>query len=253
MEPEVQIEFRNQLRAARAIALRDAENFHELLFCIERLGQVLTKKVLDLGNYRNKVEEEAARSALAEEVPELYPDWHMPFSKLYDLVRNARNDALHQGAFARHLTNHAIQLALVLEDALMSGRNLVRDFMVRDPVCAYPWQPVSFVRQQMLANAFTYLPIYLTLDEKHGWYLISDCHVAKYLRCASSEGRKTRLVRTVEDAIASGRLSCERAQVCSPDTRVESALKLCEGRPILVVLGGHTEQLLGILAPFDVL
>ena len=44
-----------------------------------------------------------------------------PFSRLYDLVQDARNDALHQGAFARHLTIHAIGLALILEDALRSS------------------------------------------------------------------------------------------------------------------------------------
>ena len=30
--------FRNQLREARAQALRDAEDFHDLLFTFERLG-----------------------------------------------------------------------------------------------------------------------------------------------------------------------------------------------------------------------
>jgi hypothetical protein len=34
------------------------------------------------------------------------------FGRLYDLVHHGRNEALHQGAFARHVTNRAIDLAL---------------------------------------------------------------------------------------------------------------------------------------------
>ena len=73
-------------------------------------------------------------------------------------LKDGRNDALHQGACARHLANHAVQLALVLEDALMPSEPKVSDFMVRDAICAAHWQPISFVRQQMLANSFSYLP-----------------------------------------------------------------------------------------------
>lgn len=47
---------------------------------------------------------------------------------LYDLVEQGRNEALHQGAFARHLAEHAIELALALEDALANGdRRVVFD------------------------------------------------------------------------------------------------------------------------------
>jgi hypothetical protein len=56
------------------------------------------------------------------------------------------------------LTTHAFQVALILEDALMTDMKMVSQYMVRDVVCAQSWQPISFVRQQMLAYSYSYLP-----------------------------------------------------------------------------------------------
>jgi hypothetical protein len=95
------------------------------------------------------------------------------------MVQAARNEALHQGASARHLTQHCIELALVLEDALVNDATIVADYMVKAPLCAYSWQPLSFVRQQMLANSFSHLPI---RDADGKWYLLSDAAVASALR-----------------------------------------------------------------------
>jgi len=76
------------------------------------------------------------------------------------------------------LAVHASELAIILEDALTQFKKpIVRDFMVRNPVCAEMWQPVGFVRQQMLANSFTYLP---ALKDSQ-WYVISDAAIAIYL------------------------------------------------------------------------
>lgn len=44
--------------------------------------------------------------------------------------------ALHEGALARHLTVNAIELSVVLEEAIVSELHQVSDFMVRKPVCA---------------------------------------------------------------------------------------------------------------------
>ena len=35
----------------------------------------------------------------------------------------------------------------------------IGDYMVPNPVCASDWQPVGFVRQMMLANSFSYIPV----------------------------------------------------------------------------------------------
>src|SRR5690606_28836389 len=52
--------FRDQLRAARAAALRDAEGFEELLFTFERLGSYLHKSQAALGTYEARLREVAS-------------------------------------------------------------------------------------------------------------------------------------------------------------------------------------------------
>src|SRR5439155_14524227 len=116
----------------------------------------------------------AAVSPLFDSIPQRWRHLHTPFSVLYELVRRGRNAAMHEGASARHLTLHAIELALVLEDALMMGMDQIGDYMVRNPVYAALWQPLSFVRQEMLVNSFSYLPV--AIEERSGkdWRLVSD-------------------------------------------------------------------------------
>ena len=109
------------------------------------------------------------------------------------MVMHGRNDALHQGAFARTLTLHLVEVALFLEDTLMAitDRNIT-DYMVRNPVYAYAWQPVSFVRQMMLANSFSYIPVYMKKKdtEEKVWHIIAAYHITEYLRSADSDGRE---------------------------------------------------------------
>ena len=150
MEVEARRDFRDELREARSAAFRDAEGFQALIFAIERLGSSLVGRAGTLREYRPKMAGLAERSPLAEDIPSTQPHWHTSFGSLYRLVTQGRNDALHQGAYARMVTEHAVQLSLVLEDALMEGQTLVRDFMVRTVVCADPCQPVSAVRQMMI-------------------------------------------------------------------------------------------------------
>jgi len=148
MERQAALAFADQFRSAREAALRDAEAFDGIVYAMERLGSFLTRRTLDLGKYEDHLAKIAAKS---DDVPRLFRGALTPFSVLFDVVREARNDALHQGAFARHLTSHAIELALILEDALRSSETpLVSDYMVRNPVCAELWQPLGLIRQQML-------------------------------------------------------------------------------------------------------
>ena len=251
MEPEKFLYFRDQFREARAAALRDAEAFHEIVYTVERLGYFLAGEERTLARYKAAIEPIADGSPLAEEVPLLHRDWHIPFSELYEVVRIGRNDALHQGAFARNLTGHAIQLSVVLEDALMNSATKVGDYMVREPLCALPWQPVSFIRQQMLANHFTYLPVLFEFGQGSEWYLISDRSVAQYLRVPQQ--RKKRLAKTLENAVHDQGLDLERAISCYSDTPIEDALRRFDGRPLLVRHREDPAWLLGILTAFDLL
>lgn len=250
LDHDAKIYFRDQLKEARANALGDAEAFTPLVFCVENLGAALTQKIGTLSTYRTGIARLAACSRLAEEIPGLWREHHTPFSTLYESVRIARNDALHQGAFARHLTVHAIGLALVLEDALMENFSSVSDYMVQNPVSANLWQPVSFIRQAMLTSSFSYLPLLLEQDQRPVWYLISDHSVACYVRRGD---RQERLAKTLKEAIDTGGIQPEKADMCQADTSIDDALKLTTGRPILVRAKDDETRLLGILTPFDLL
>jgi hypothetical protein len=254
ISPEARLYFRDQFRNAIASAQRDAEGFQEILFTIEKLGVTLSGEISSLGKYKsyinNFVESESSREVVAKLLPQI----HLPFSELFDLVKDARNDALHSGAIARHITMNAIRLAIVLEDALMSHAKYVREFMVRDPVCAYLWQPLSLVRQQMLANSFTYLPIQDNTFEPYVWKLIADYEVAKYLHSANNiKERNALLAKRVQDAVTEGKLQLTQALTCNPNQNVQEITSTYPQVPFLVVDNNNPITLLGILTAFDLL
>ncbi|WP_309896069.1 hypothetical protein [Archangium sp.] len=223
------------------------------MFAIERLGSFLSNgNGTGLRQYQEHISEVAKKSPLALD-PEATDNLSIPFGTLYTLVNRARNDALHQGAYARNLTTHAVELAIILEDALMTESNTVRDFMIRSPVCASLWQPLSFVRQTMLENSFSYLPVLDQAGEKKQWKLISDRALATYLREAD---RKNRLKQTLGEAVRNGLLALEVPHKVQPTAEVSSIFDgEDKGRPVLVFDGEDdgNRPLLGLLMPFDVL
>jgi CBS domain-containing protein len=251
VEPHEAIHFRNQFRDARALALKDAELYQEVLFVLERFGSFLTGRIQDLRRYEKKIVDFARTSPLADGRSDS-SSWQTPFSALYEYVRVSRNDALHQGAFARQLTAHVVKLAVVLEDALMADAAAIADYMVHGPVCAYYWQPLGFIRQQLLLNSFSYLPI-LSDDGSPTDQLISDFSLAHYLGRDQSE-RKTRLAQTLRAAIDSSRLETTPTISLPLDTPVKDALQKMTGLPVLVVSKSDAPaRLVGLLTPFDVL
>lgn len=233
---------------------QDAEEFDQILFCLERLGLQLHGAVGALGRYRNKLIGLAAQSPLADEIPRKWPVWHAGFGALYDELLDARNDALHQGAFARSLTGHAVQMALVVEDALMTNGTLVSQFMVRSPDTAELWQPISFVRQVMLSKSYSFLPLWYDHKGRRDWWFLGESEVAKYLRVAeSNEDRNKRLAATVVSTVEGGLLSLIPARTIDPQALVREAVTLLQGSPLLVVGEDDPTRLLGILTAFDVL
>ncbi len=253
MDPEQAIYFRDQLREARARALRDAEGFQHVLLCLERMGETLHDSVLSLGLYRDKLSAIAEQSPLAATIPRELSRWHTPFAELFGEFVTARNDAVHQGAYARTLTHHAVALALVLEDGLMIEGRVVAQFMVAEPVLARLWQPVSFVRQQMLTHAFSYLPLFLDGPDRRGWHLLPEHSVARYLRTAAKKERPTRLATSLSTAVSSGGLALVRATTVAPDAPVEDVLHKLGEHPVLVVDGEGPDGLRGILTASDLL
>jgi hypothetical protein len=101
----------------------------------------------------------------------------------------------------------------------------------------------------MLKNSFTYLPILSDKESHQGWLLVSDYHVAHYLRLGD---RKARLANTLEAAISEG-LVVDLADTCFADTSVEEALKVSKGKPLIVIDREHPDRMVGIVAPFDLL
>ncbi len=262
--------FRDLFRNARAIAQKDSESCNEILFSLEKLGSFLVNKSVQLdlrnkkdlnnsgklnlgGYYKEEIEKIAIESPLAESIPNhnQAQSYHIIFSVLYDSVKDGRNDAMHQGAYARHLTDHAVQVALIIEDALMTGKDKVSDYMVRNVLQASLWQPLSFVRQQMLSNSFSYIPF---LNENDKWSFLSDRDIAKYINQDNKKYRKINLAKTVKQAIndSLNKLNFDTAVSCEHDIKVEDALKLMEGKP-LIFIENNTNNIIGIITAFDLL
>lgn len=258
MKLEQRLYFRDQFRAERALALKDAEGFDGIIHCLERLGSYLTdadQRGLDA--FKDAIGEIAVGSPHAAATPDRGGSYHIPFDELYDSVRLARNDAVHEGAAARHLTEHAVQLSLMIEDGLMAGTNKARDFMVSSPTTADAWEPVSFVRQKMLLNSYSFVPLSPT-DANDSWTLLSDRAIVHYLRGEPGESisngeRQRRLRHSVGDAIAEYGLELEAVTCCYPEDPITKVLDELDHVPVLVCEDGSDKRLLGIITAFDLL
>ena len=287
MDSKVALYFRNEFRDARATALKDAEGYQQILFVLERLGAyLLGGGCCEEHKHKRANGLNAYKKCILALVEKYHPfqgkppdDYHTASETLYEMVRLGRNDALHQGAVARNLTSHSVQLSLMLEDALMSASESeqIKDYMIRRPVCAEAWQPVSFVRQMMLENSFSYIPVYMKKKrcaegrswhiiadipvymkkkkntEEEAWHIIADYHIAEYLRSANSDGRRKLLAKSIEQAIGSGKMTIEEARTYHPDEIVQDVLKRIKGKPILVVKSDNCRELLGIATAFDLM
>jgi hypothetical protein len=245
---DTRIAFRNHLRNARAEAFSDAEGFREVLFAIERLGTAALGRASGLGAFKEKLRRVAEASPLAFCLSTKYRYLHTPFDVLYNIVRVARNDALHQGAYARHITAHTVELCIILEDALTIDCTTVADFMVKDVIQAELWQPLAFLRQQMLKNSFSYLPLW---NPDLGWRLVSDHSLAVALRRKGN--REELLGMTLEKAIADCIINTPEAKLVKPDEEIRDVLSLLNDRPVLVQHPDKTDEIMGIVTAFDLL
>lgn len=136
--PEARRFFRDELRNARARSLSDAEGFHYIVTAMERLGAYMNGGGAGFRKCRQPFCALLDNAGTQTAPPRSLVT---PFDVLFELVRDNRNSAVHEGAYARHLTRHCAELALLLEDALMANTDQISDFMVREPVCVEPWQP----------------------------------------------------------------------------------------------------------------
>ena len=261
MTPESALTFRNAFREARLKVLANAENYQELLFVLERLTTHLLGEAEGLGSHRNKkrILKFVVEHGALQGKPAAADMGELCASELYDLVHHARNDAMHEGAFARNLAVHLVQLSVILEDALVKkaeGRK-AKHYMMDRPVTAEPWEPIAFVRQKMLAHSFSHLPTRID----GCWKIVSDHGIAMYLwEPDGSSDVKNKLQQRLDCAVK-GTLKARCAIVVKPEALVCEVVKNHEddirrGDPILVeaeIKGEDKKTLLGILTPFDLL
>ena len=248
-----------ELRAARLAAQKDAEAFDQILFLVERIGCYLLGRAATLGKYKPVLLQLAAGSSLGGTLPDEQAVWHSTKQEVFSLTSEGRNDAMHQGARARHLTEHAIEFALLLEDALMNGvepMTTIGDIMVRSPVTADLWQPVSYVRQVMLTNSYSILPV----EHDGRWKFLTDASVASFLRrgTPARDERHRRLGLTVNEAHGEG-LGFSDAEWARPSDPISSITQTPLIGPVLVCVPDPEKddptkrRLVGILTAYDLL
>ncbi|WP_152602617.1 CBS domain-containing protein [Alcaligenes faecalis] len=253
LNKEKALYFKNKLREARDNALGDAEAFPQICFAIEELGSYLKGKQIGLGGYRLEIFRLIKKTGYLIDVKEGLPRYFARIESYYDVLRQARNDAMHTGVYARHATEAGKALCLVIEEALtvVLGLCKVRDFIIRNPAYIEKWQPVAFARQMMLENSYSFLPVYH--EEK--WHLISEMAVAKYLFGKSSAEKKECLFKCIGDAIkdeGKNSLKLIDAKVVSLDDQVISVLSQ-EERPHSLWIVAEKDNLIGVLSPFELM
>lgn len=232
-----------RLRDARALVLRDAESFHEAAMTLERVGQVLCGQVRNgLGAYGGELIE-LAKAAEGIEASEV--------TRLFDTVRDARNLAVHEGAWARHLSSRLVDLFLILEQAIMDKMQCAQDIMVRQPVVAETWHMIAHIRQTMLANSFSSLPVLVN----NRWHIITDLMIMRYLRdAADGKAKKARLSIQLETAILQGGIIPLEAKCVTPETKLVELTSAMGCSPALITDGGSSgSRLFGLLTSFDLL
>ncbi len=104
--PATAIHFRGELRRARERALSDGEGYQPILFAVERLGRQLWPTRNTLGGFaccfRDLVKQ---HHPLAGEGAD---DHELAFAQRYDIVREARNDAMHIGTANRRESSRSV-------------------------------------------------------------------------------------------------------------------------------------------------
>lgn len=245
--------FRDRLREARYGALADAEGFQQMCFAFEALGARLRNDSGTLERYQR---------FLSQLVQQSTPAGYQDFDILYEALKQARNDAMHTGAYARHAAESAVRLSLLVEEAILSqlvkkedrARTTVAHFMVRTPVVAEIWHTVGHARRLMLLNSFSYLPIFW----KGIWHLLSDMDMAKLFQSLDHAGRNMVAAASIGEVLNCSEplLKPRAAAIVDADCEVKTLLNGDHPGLWLVVNakeGEGLKQLVGVLSPFELM
>lgn len=248
--------YRDQLREARYAALADAEGFDQICFALEALGLRLLGQQGDLGKYEDRIGFYARLSPVLTDLAKSKPSGFKTFEALYKTVRNARNDNMHVGAYARHATEAAIELCISLEEAIMINvKRTIGSLMVKSPIIVEAWQPVAYARQLMLMHSFSFLPIWH--DER--WWLLSELALVKFLNVSNTQ-RKTLLGLTINEACNKHSSNLALVQInenniYTADTTIDELLERTNDARTLWLVSDDNRQdhLAGVLSPFELM
>ncbi len=240
------------LREARELALKDSENFDALVHAFERIGSMEKGRLSSgLGEYEKELLNIAKTSPLGCELPRKWPHFHIDACTLFELVRNQRNAAMHQGSVARNLVRHAIEFCLILEHALTRDMKKASDYMVRDICYAEVDQPISYVRQRMLVNAFSYLPVRRADDTIE---FLSDAALAKWLRPMRWELQAQVLAKTFGEVLSSSAPpALIPATILPADTPLEKLVPNLDHAPMLLHGPDREKDIVGLISAFDLI
>jgi CBS domain-containing protein len=238
------IDFLTRLRDARALVLKDAESFHTAAGVLEYIGQILKGGMGNgLGAYRDEIFDLATVTGRFD---------HATISRLFKVVREARNDVVHDGAFVRHMSTRLVDLIVILEESVMAEMTTVGDVMVRTPVSVEPWQLVWHARRLMLENSFSNLPMLIADENVKRWVFVSDVAVMTFLG-PSNERDKSRRSKTLDQARKEG-LRLDKADCCVETELVIEIIPRLERGPLLVTATqAGSDRLVGIVSAFDLL
>jgi CBS domain-containing protein len=246
---EERIYYRDRIRRARYVALADAEGFLEICYAIEELGTRLVGSALALGPLKLALAKLV--SCDAGSAPLVAPALFSSFDPLYEVVREARNDAMHTGAYARRAASKGVELCLLLEDALMimdSPIRTVADLMIREPVCVEPWHPVAHARRLMLMHSFSNLPIWIGGE----WRMLTELGLARYLAGAKKAPALGASISSAADA-----LRLVPAPTVRGETPIDRLLAECESQrstALWVVVGPEADgRPLGVISAFELI
>jgi predicted transcriptional regulator len=240
------------LREGRELAQKDSENFDALVQAFERIGAMEKGSVGNgLGAYEKELLAIAGRSPLADGRP---AHFHTTAENLFSLVRLQRNDAIHQGVIARNLVRHSIEFALVLEHALTNMENIktAADLMVRDVCFAQLDHPMSYIRQRMLVNSFSFLPVFMADGSVK---MLSDVALAKWLRRMDWKTQTSVLIQTLRVVMEQPATALEMAEasLLPCDARLPDLVKNLNSTPVLLHEPTDCSKIVGLISAFDLL
>ena len=241
------------LREARETAQKDSENFSALIHAFERIGAMEKGKLgKGLGTYESELLAIAGNSPLCKDQS---PHYHSSAANLFTLIKRQRNAAMHQGFVARNLVRHSVEFALILEHAIKNMKNVitVADLMIRDVCYADIDHPMSYIRQRMLVNAFSFMPVIMTDGAVK---MLSDIALAKWLRQMSWDQQQLALVRTLRDEITGSPPPldlCDPVLLPSQTPIGQVVAKFVNSMPILLHEPNDKTKIVGLISAFDLL